>query len=213
MEEQKKINIINAGFKVFGENGYQKASVDQIVKEANISKGSLFYYFESKKNYYMYLYDYCAERMKLLIDDPGEDGLPAYIQKTDFFERLDAIQKLKMKYAITYPHITEFMKKVIIENSPSIKNEIQSYNLKLIKERFDHFFYKLDLHKFKEGVDPKMVMQLLIWCSEGCASQLYMKNRLDPSIERASPNFQEILDLYNSYVELLRKNFYKEEYL
>lgn len=168
---------MNAGFKVFGEHGYRKASIEQIVKEAGISKGSLFYYFGSKKNFYLYLYDYCADQMKQTIDAPGEDGMPAYMQKTDFFERLEAVQVLKSKHAKKYPHAFTFMKSVVFESSPDVSDVIQEYNENILNERITAFYYNLDNYKFKEGIDPKMVMQLLAWCAEGCANRFLALQR------------------------------------
>ena len=48
LETEKRERIINAALKEFAKNGYDKASTNDIVKEAEISKGSLFNYFNSK---------------------------------------------------------------------------------------------------------------------------------------------------------------------
>ena len=167
LDENKKLTIINAGFKVFAEHGYAKASIDDIVKTAGISKGSLFYYFESKKNFIKYLYEYCATRMEGIVDSPGTDGKPSYMAYTDFFERLSAIQLLKMKATTEYPHMSKFMKRIVFDSSPVVKELLTSFNTKYIQERAMLFFQGLDYSKFKEGIDPMMIIQLLTWCSEG----------------------------------------------
>lgn len=213
LEESKKQKIINAGFQVFAEHGYAKASVDEIVKAADISKGSLFYYFESKKNFYLYLYNYCGEQMERLIDHPGEDGKPGYMQYTDFFERLNRIQELKTKHSADYPHMSNFMRKVLLDSSPAIRGEISKVNAKYIKERAMAFYQGLDYSKFKDGIDPLMVVQLLTWISEGCANAVVMKYKLTGDSNRNETDFNEILVMYRAYVDMLRKNFYKEEYL
>ncbi len=213
LEEAKKQKIINAGFEVFAEHGYAKASVDEIIKAADISKGSLFYYFESKKNFYLYLYHYCGEQMERLVDSPGEDGRPSYMQYTDFFERLSCIQELKAKHTADYPHMYNFMKKVVFDTSPAIRGEISKVNAKYTKERALAFFQGLDYSKFKEGIDPMMVIQLLTWISEGCANTVAMKSKLTGDTNRNDMDFSDILVMYQAYVDMLRKNFYKDEYL
>lgn len=213
LEETKKQKIINAGFQVFAEHGYAKTSVDEIIKAADISKGSLFYYFESKKNFYLYLYNYCGEQMERLIDNPGEDGNPSYMQYTDFFERLSCIQELKMKHSADYPYMYNFMKKVVFDSSPVIRGEISKVNAKYVKERAMAFYQGLDYSKFKKGIDPMMVIQLLTWISEGCANAAVMKNKLTGDSNRNEMDFKDILVTYDAYVDMLRKNFYKEEYL
>lgn len=213
LEETKKQSIINAGFKVFAEDGYKKASVDEIVQEAKISKGSLFYYFGSKKNFFLYLYEYCGEQMKKLIDNPDSDGLPKYMKNTDFFDRMKEVQKIKIMHEFNYPHMYKFMKRAAFEADPAVKNEIETYNQQVTLERATDFFHNLDLTKFKDGVDPKMVMQLVIWCTEGIANLFSMKEKMKPEEQRGIPDFKEMVSLYESYLELLKNNFYKEEYL
>jgi len=45
-----KKNIILSSMRLFGQNGYEGTSVNAIAKEANISKGLVYYHFESKEH-------------------------------------------------------------------------------------------------------------------------------------------------------------------
>jgi hypothetical protein len=173
----------------------------------------LFYYFESKKNFYLYLYEYCGEQLEGLVDNPGPDGLPSYMIYTDFFERLNAIQLLKIKHSNDYPYMYNFMKKVVFDREPTIKKEITKINEKYTQERAMAFFQGLDYSKFKDGIQPMMVIQLLTWCSEGCTNQVLLKEKMDPSSTKSTPDFNEVIKLYMDYVQLFRNNFYKEDYL
>ena len=47
LKKEKQDRMINAALKVFALNGYRHASTDDIVREAAISKGLLFHYFET----------------------------------------------------------------------------------------------------------------------------------------------------------------------
>lgn len=55
LKPEKQKQIINTAIKELVRNGFEKASTNEIVKRANISKGSLFNYFNSKKDLYLYL--------------------------------------------------------------------------------------------------------------------------------------------------------------
>jgi AcrR family transcriptional regulator len=213
LKESKRQIIINAGYKIFGEYGYSKASVEDIVKDAGISKGSLFYHFGSKKNYFLYLYEYSADKMKQLVDSDNEDGLPSYMENTDFFERLDAVKGKKMKLAILHPYMISFIKKAAFEDSHELHTEIQLINQKLIKERTADFFFNLDSYKFKDCIDPSMVLQLISWCSEGCANHIKMKNMMNPEKNNEEIDFGEVITLYDQYVAMIRTHFYKDKYL
>lgn len=213
LEEEKKQSIINAGFMVFSQYGYAKASVEDIVKTAGISKGSLFYYFGSKKNFFIYLYEYSGKQLEQLVDNPGPDGTPSYLAYTDFFERLNAIQILKMKSTSLYPHMSVFMKKLVLDPSPVVKEELAKIIEKYTKERVMTFFQGIDYYKFKEGIDPMMVIQLLTWISEGMINQMQLEAKLKPTDQNTSLDFERIVELYYKYVNMFRNNFYKEEYL
>ena len=58
---EKQQRIMNAGFEVFLQNEYKRASTDEIAARSNISKGLLFYYFHNKKTLYLYLFEKAME--------------------------------------------------------------------------------------------------------------------------------------------------------
>lgn len=45
----KKDRIITAALKLFSENGYHKTTVSQIANQAEVAKGTVYWYFDSKK--------------------------------------------------------------------------------------------------------------------------------------------------------------------
>lgn len=213
LDEKKKLSIINAGFTVFAEYGYAKASVEEIIKKAGISKGSLFYYFESKRNFFTYLYEYSGRLLEKIVDSPGPDGKPTYMIYTDFFDRLNAITVLKMKASAEYPNMADFVKKIVFDTSSVVQEEIINVNEKFTRERAMAYFQGLDIHKFKDGIEPMMIIQLLTWCAEGCVNQVMMEDQIKPGPKNSAPDFDRVTALYMKYVEMFRKNFYKEEYL
>ncbi len=151
--------------------------------------------------------------MEQLIDSSGPDGKPSYMRYTDFFERLKAIQLLKSELSYAYPHMSKFMKKAVFDTSPQIKDQISSINNKYTRERAMLFFQGLDYSKFKDGIDPMMVVQLLTWTSEGCVNQVMQTEPLMTGSKNTTPDFNEVVKLYNAYIEMFRRNFYKEEFL
>lgn len=54
LDENKKNRIIEAAMNEFIKEGFNGASTNTIVKNAEISKGALFNYFENKENLYLY---------------------------------------------------------------------------------------------------------------------------------------------------------------
>ncbi len=65
MEENisTKDSIIRSGIDLFARNAYSDVSVDSIVEAAGVSKGSFYYYFKSKEQFYQYLLSYAFSNL------------------------------------------------------------------------------------------------------------------------------------------------------
>ena len=44
-----KQEILDAAWELFDKNGYEKTTVNDIIKKANTSKGGFYYYFKAKE--------------------------------------------------------------------------------------------------------------------------------------------------------------------
>ena len=103
LKQEKQDRMVNAALKIFALNGYQHASTDDIVREAHISKGLLFHYFDSKIGVYSFIYDYAIRYISLELSsavDPAE---------TSFFEVLKQMEAAKMQVLKSYPFMFMFV--------------------------------------------------------------------------------------------------------
>ena len=83
LTEEKRLTILNAALQCFGKFGYEKASINDIAVAAHISKASVFQYFGSKKQLYIYLLEYCKKIIEdYLIRKPS---IPKQICSTGFW--------------------------------------------------------------------------------------------------------------------------------
>ena len=103
LKKEKQDRMINAALKLFAENGYRRASTDDMVKEAGISKGLLFHYFGSKLGLYSFLYDYSVRFMKLELTS----GVSS--TETDYFEIRKQMEYAKMQVLKNYPYMQGFL--------------------------------------------------------------------------------------------------------
>lgn len=71
----RRAELIATGRKLFADTSYDALSVDDIAQHAGVAKGLIYYYFKSKRGYYLAIVeDSVAE---LLARAGGETGLPA----------------------------------------------------------------------------------------------------------------------------------------
>ena len=61
----RKQHILNAALTCFARNGYHQTTLDDIVKEARVSKGGIYVHFDSKKELYMALFDWLMPEAEL----------------------------------------------------------------------------------------------------------------------------------------------------
>jgi AcrR family transcriptional regulator len=103
IDPDKRSRIINASIEEFAEYSYEKASTNNIVKKAGISKGLLFHYFGSKKDLY--------DTMVVFVIHTLYDEIVTKINwdEPDLFERIKQLAVIKLAYSQMYPHMFDFM--------------------------------------------------------------------------------------------------------
>ena len=74
--EETRTKIIDAAIKLFSNNGYNKASVDDICTEAGISKGAFYHHFKSKQELFLALLDGWLQNIDNAIDASKELSAP-----------------------------------------------------------------------------------------------------------------------------------------
>lgn len=195
--EKQKV-IIDAALKAFGTNGYKKASISDIASAAGISKAMMFHYFGTKKALYLYLIDLCANIVMSEIDEKFDNTV------TDFFDRIKLSSNIKVSVMKKHPAILSFLTSAYFENDDEVKEDFKTIFAKGEAFRNKIAFDGMDASKFKDGIDPKLVMKMLTWFSEGFISQFSSKAEVD--LEAICKEFDECMDL-------LKNNLYKEEYL
>lgn len=70
LAEDKKNTIIESGIFEFSKKSYSEASTDVITRNCGISKGILFHYFGSKKEFYVYCLEQALERLITELPEP-----------------------------------------------------------------------------------------------------------------------------------------------
>ena len=87
VSEERKEQITEAATKVFAEQGFDKARMDDIAAEANLSKGTLYLYFKSKDAIITHLLERLFEREfsdLLLLENaplPASEKLTLFVDK------------------------------------------------------------------------------------------------------------------------------------
>lgn len=79
--KHNKIDIISTGQKLFRTSGYHATGVQQVIKEANISKGTFYNYFKSKEDFSIQVIQFYGEYMTNLITNTLIKETPSPIHR------------------------------------------------------------------------------------------------------------------------------------
>ncbi|MCY6370982.1 TetR/AcrR family transcriptional regulator [Clostridium ganghwense] len=106
IERQKE--IIDISLKEFSDHNFETASMNKIITEIGVAKGSFYRYFENKKDLYLFLLEHALNK-KI-------DYLEKNIDTTttgDFFEIYKSTVFNYMKFDLTFPIISKFLRTAV----------------------------------------------------------------------------------------------------
>ncbi|MBW8381253.1 MAG: TetR/AcrR family transcriptional regulator [Youngiibacter sp.] len=199
LDESKKERILNAALAEFARNGYRKASTNEIVKEAGISKGILFHYFKDKLNLYRYLYDYAIQTLMDDLYGKLSSGSP------DFIERIMEITRAKGQLVLKHPELFRFIETAYLDDADEARSYMDERTALLLKEAQEKMLSGIDMSHFKEGIDIPMAMQIITWTFDGYGKTVFTKAKA----EGADIDYQRIFSESEKYLKLLKKMLYK----
>ncbi|HGI3989566.1 TPA: TetR/AcrR family transcriptional regulator [Streptococcus agalactiae] len=199
LKPEKQKQIINAAIKEFVRNGFEKASTNEIVKRANISKGSLFNYFNSKKDLYLYLIEYSSKAIVNLNEEID-------LSETDLFKRIERVALQKFYVQQKYPQAFEFLASTKQEEFVEVKDIIKQRLNPIYNQAINKLYKDIDYSKFREGVDIEKAIEILNWTMFGVGEKGLKELFTFDDIGRFGEKY---LEEWNVYAELLKYSFYK----
>lgn len=137
----KEEQIVDAARQLFGTYGYKRVSVDEIAKEANVTKRTVYSYFKSKEEILKYFLNEEVQNMKKIVEETEEED-------KSFFDNLHkTICEL-----IRYTEKTNFLQ-IIFQESETFKNPVIIENLKVIDIAIQNYIKE----KLRVAVETKQI--------------------------------------------------------
>lgn len=173
LPEEKRLAIINAGYRVFSRNSYKKSPVSEIAKEAGISKSLLFHYFRNKKELYLFLVNNAAEtQFRYLYEFQC-------FECEDIFEIMLRGLRVKANMMRKYPDLAVFVLKAYYENDPEVCGEIQELIGRTGSFKANENRLKINPEQFVSGLDIQMMYKDMYLASEGYLWEKLQQGGLD----------------------------------
>lgn len=197
---EKQEQIINAAIKEFVQSGFDKASTNEIVKRANISKGSLFNYFNSKKDLYLYLIEYSRNIIRDLNDQID-------LTEEDLFNRIEKAGLEKFYVQQKHPLVFDFFASLKHEESVEVRETVKQSIDYIYNVAIKRLYQDIDYSKFRDEIDVEKAIEILNWTMFGLG---------DKALEQIV-TFEDVDDFgeyyfeeWKKYAEILKYSFYKQ---
>ncbi len=197
LKKEKQEKLIKAAIKEFSNCLYDKVSINRIIKDSDISRGSFYMYFENKEDLYFFILDLTKEKgiEKILKSLDSVDG--------DIFKLCEIIVD-RLPYNINCDN-GSFLKNVILNMDYLMQNKI------LVRHT-----HKKDDESLIEKILVKINRDNLnITTEEECCTlfEILVNITLPTLVDmvRFTDRQSDIKDRYLFKLKLLKKRFCKEE--
>ena len=129
IQQRNRDLILEAGLEVFSTHGFRGATLDQIAKEAGLSKPNLLYYFPSKEAIH-------AQVLSGLMDT-WLDPLRAVQAKGDPIPELLAYVERKLEMSRLYPRESRLFANEIVQGAPHMLDALKGDLKALVDEKVE----------------------------------------------------------------------------
>ena len=180
---EKFNNIKNAAAKVFREKGYKEATLEDIAKEINMLKGSLYYYIDKKEDLlYAVVETPLNEMTKNLKGIVASSDSPSNKLKKALKNHIDGFENYQSELFVWVS--VEWFKTEFGGEIATLGDEYDQLFRKIIKEG-------VEKNEFRNDIDPKLITFAILGVFN------YMQRWYSPNNDFS---FEDILNQFNAFV-------------
>jgi len=204
LDEEKQERIVNAAMKEFLV-GYKKASTDNIVREAGISKGLLFHYFGTKEKLYRFLIDHSMKTV-------AHEYLDLInITQSDILDSIWQLSLLKQDLSNHYPVIFDFLACAYADETTkgtAIRDSLNTF-MKTRDAIFAKVYAQADRSLFRDDIEPTIAINIINWTMQGYAQSIMSSVPSQEVGSLARENYDMFLKQFEQVLNTFRLTFYK----
>lgn len=165
LPEDRRIKIFDASVSEFSSGNFDEASLNNIVKAAGISKGSMYQYFEDKLDLFKYTIEEIGRAKAQVLVPRDESG--------DFFDDLRALYRQTLGFAFEHPAYI----KVLAQLEKQKGNPVYEAVLGDSKSLAEHYFEEKVIRAQSEGgikdsVSPSVLAKLVLSINDHIVDEL-----------------------------------------
>jgi len=154
LPEEKRRLILNLAIEEFAERDYRSASISNIVARAGIAKGSLYQYFEDKRDLYLYLIQLAGEEKKaFLASHPPPDP------NMNVFDYLRWLIQMGTQFELSNPKLAQVAYRALFTDRPFGDEPF----VQLRRSVLDYYASLVQMGKQQGVIDPEIDQALAVF--------------------------------------------------
>jgi TetR/AcrR family transcriptional regulator len=210
LPEEKRKKILDLAIEEFAERDYQNASISNIVARAGIAKGSIYQYFEDKRDLYLYLIQLAGEekRQFLANSSPPDPSM-------NLFDFLRWIIQAGSQFELSNPRLALVAYRALFSDRP-FGDEPFSH---LRKASLDYYDGLVQMGIEQGAVDPQIDRGLAIFCISTLFNEFgrYLVDREGVELQALASGEIDFLDLpievlANQLIDILQRGLAPQSY-
>ncbi len=157
LHEAKKQKIIEAAISEFETYHYDQASVNRIVENSGISKGSFYQYFDDKKDIYLYILNIIVTKKMTYIT-------PALQNPFDhpFFEVVRDMNRCGLQFAKEHPRFMRIGNRFLQDKTHPIFLEVMAGNEKIATDVYEQLLKRaIEKGDIRKDIDVPFTAHML----------------------------------------------------
>lgn len=123
LDAPKRERILDAAMEEFGRRGFSAGSLNVVAREAGIAKGSLFQYFEDKRELFAHVCDVCSQRIR---DDFLVTLSRHATEQDDLFDFVRAVLMDWVRYFREHPRERAITFAISFEIDPQARRAVRA---------------------------------------------------------------------------------------
>lgn len=200
--DEKREKITKTLIKYFAEKPYSKVDIEDIAKECGIAKGSMYQYFENKKDMYFYAIKVATERSLEVLKDVNFENI-------SLFDYVEQTFELNWNFLIKYPYEYMLLEKSAFYDDSPYREEIRDYYEKLTKSILFDFVAKNQKSGYIRNDIPTEVIVAFIEGSSWAFKRLFVSMTKNRGINIKDFPLDFVKKLQKDYLTLLREGIEK----
>jgi len=132
LPSDKQERVLAAALAEFADQGYQAASLNRVVAQAGIAKGSLYQYFPNKEGIFHYIFQYALRLVRRTLTAVKEETV-----EENFFVRLEKSLLAGVRFLREHPRIFNLYLKIQFDNNVPFREELLAAVRRHAGEYFD----------------------------------------------------------------------------